>query len=152
MAIGAAFLLFCVYFYVQFGRGAERRNALLEEIQPHGPWVERGVWTADDRSAYVISTSDGEYAQPTAYFRVDGEWHILKISCGPTCILRFEDPETDALQFRSHFELERDTFTVRTMRESTNKIRPKRRTYIFNKAADYEQALANLPFAPAAGT
>ena len=46
----------------------------------------------------------------------------------------------------AYFRLEFGRFAEK--RSDYSYIRPKRRTYVLTKAADYEQALAALPFAP----
>ena len=147
----AVFFLFPVYAYTQIGRGIERREALRAEIETHGPWVEQGVWAADDGSAYMLPPSDEPYAQPTAYFLISGEWYDFEMICGPGCILWFSDrdAEFDVPQFKSNFKLEGDTFTLRIKRQNTDQIRAQRHTYVLTKAEDYKQALAALPFASA---
>lgn len=145
-----SFCLFFVYFRIEFGRFAEKRSALSAKMDAHGPWAEEGVWAADDGSAYMLP-SDEPYAQPAAYFLISGEWYDFEMICGPGCILWFSDrdAEFDVPQFKSNFKLEGDTFTLHIKRQNTDQIRPQRHTYVLTKAADYEQALAALPFAPA---
>lgn len=144
-----SFCLFFVYFRIEFGRFAEKRSALSAKMDAHGPWAEQGIWAADDGSAYMLP-SDDPYV-PTAYFFIRGEWYDFEMICGPGCILWFSDrdAEFDVPQFKSNFKLEGDTFTLHIKRQNTDQIRPKRHTYVLTKAADYEQALAALPFAPA---
>ena len=150
----AVFFLFPVYAYTQIGRGIERREALRAEIETHGPWVEQAIWMSADGGAYVLPPSDEPYAQPTAYFLISGEWYNFEMICGPGCMLWFSDrdAEFDVPQFKSNFKLEGDTFTLRIKRRDRDQIRPEKRAYVLTKAEDYEQALAALPFAPAAGT
>ena len=87
--------------------------------------------------------------------RANGEGSIRKRSDG-----RWEgrytagyDPETGKRAFESDFDLDETTVTLRRVKRSDySYICPEKRTYILTKAADDEQALAALPFAPAAGT
>lgn len=134
----------------RLGKALKEREALRAEIETHGPWVEQAVWVSADGGAYVLPPSDEPYAQPTAYFLISGEWYDFEMICGPGCMLWFSDrdAEFDVPQFKSNFKLEGDTFTLHIKRQNTAQIRPKRRTYVLTRAADYEQALAALPFAP----
>lgn len=144
----AGFFLFPVYAYTQIGRGIERREALCAEIETHGPWVEQGVWAADDGSAYMLPP-DEPYT-PTAYFFIRGEWRAFAVVCAPSYSLWFEDPETGERAFESDFDLDETTVTLRRVKRSDySYICPEKRTYVLTKAADYEQALAALPFTPA---
>lgn len=146
-----SFCLFFVYFRIEFGRFAEKRSALSAKMDTHGPWAEQGVWAADDGSAYMLP-SDDPYV-PTAYFFIRGEWRAFAVVCGPSYSLWFEDPETGERAFESDFDLDETTVTLRRVKRSDySYICPEKRTYILTKAADDEQALAALPFAPAAGT
>ena len=120
-------------------------------MDAHGPWAEQGVWAADDGSAYMLP-SDDPYV-PTAYFFIRGEWRAFAVVCAPSYSLWFEDPETGKRAFESDFDLDETTVTLRRVKRSDySYICPEKRTYILTKAADDEQALAALPFAPAAGT
>lgn len=145
---------FYAYEMARLGKALEEREALRAEIETHGPWVEQAVWVSADGGAYVLPPPDEPYAQPTAYFLIGGEWYDFEMICGPGCILWFcdRDAEFDTPQFKSNFKLEGDTFTLRIKQRDRDQICPKRRTYVLTKAADYEQALAALPFMPAAGT
>lgn len=146
----AVFFLFPVYAYTQIGRGIERREALRAEIETHGPWVEQAVWVSADGGAYVLPPSDEPYAQPTAYFFIRGEWRAFAVVCAPSYSLWFEDPETGERAFESDFDLDETTVTLRRVKRSDySYICPERRTYVLTRAADYEQALAALPFTPA---
>ena len=146
-------LLYGFYAYEmrRLGKALKEREALRAEIETHGPWVEQAIWMSADGGAYVLPPSDEPYAQPAAYFLISGEWYDFEMICGPGCILWFSDrdAEFDVPQFKSNFKLEGDTFTLHIKRQNTDQIRPKRHTYVLTKAADYEQALAALPFAPA---
>ena len=56
---------------------------------------------------------------------------------------------SDSFKKELLFDLDETTVTLRRVKRSDySYIRPKRRTYVLTKAADYEQALAALPFAP----
>ena len=143
LLIAAVFLGGFAYFRLEFGRFAEKRSALSAKMDAHGPWVEQGVWAADDGSAYMLP-SDDPYV-PTAYFFIRGEWRAFAVVC-----LWFEDPETGERAFESNFDLDETTVTLRRVKRSDySYICPEKRAYVLTKAADYEQALAALPFAPA---
>ncbi len=143
-----AFCLFFVYFRLEFGRFAEKRSALSAKMDAHGPWAEQGVWMSDDGSAYMLP-SDDPYV-PAAYFLIDGEWYAFEVARSPSYSLWFEDPETGERAFESDFDLDETTVTLRRIEQSNHScICPEKRTYVFTKAENYEQALANLPFTPA---
>lgn len=143
-----SFCLFFVYFRIEFGRFAEKRSALSAKMDVHGPWVEQGVWAADDGSAYMLP-SDDPYV-PTAYFFIRGEWYAFEVACSPSYSLWFEDPETGERAFESDFDLDETIVTLRRIEQSNHScICPEKHTYVLTKAADDEQAGANLPFTPA---
>lgn len=151
LLIAAVFLGGFAYFRLEFGRFAEKRSALSAKMDAYGPWAEQGVWAADDGSAYMLP-SDDPYV-PAAYFFIRGEWRVFAVVCGPAYLLWFEDPETGERAFESDFDLDETTVTLRRIEQANHsRICPEKRTYVLTKAADYEQALAALPFTPAAGT
>lgn len=107
--------------------------------------MEQGVWAADDGSAYMLPP-DEPYT-PTAYFFIRGEWRAFAVVCAPSYSLWFEDPEMGERAFESDFDLDETTVTLRRVKRSDySYICPEKRAYVLTKAADYEQALAALPF------
>ena len=143
-----SFCLFFAYFRIEFGRFAEKRSALSAKMDAHGPWAEQGIWAADDGSAYMLPSDD--LYTPTAYFLIDGEWYAFEVARSPSYSLWFEDPETGARAFESDFDLDETTVTLRRIEQSNHsRLCPEKRTYVLAKAADYEQAFTELPFAPA---
>ena len=151
LLIAAVFLGGFAYFRLEFGRFAEKRSALSAKMDAHGPWAEQSVWAADDGSAYMLP-SDDPYV-PTAYLFIRGEWRAFAVVCGPSYSLWFEDPETGERAFESDFDLDETTVTLRRVKRSDySYICPEKRAYVLTKAEDYKQALAALPFTPAAGT
>lgn len=135
LLIAAVFLGGFAYFRLEFGRFAEKRSALSAKMDAHGPWVEQGVWAADDGSAYMLPP-DEPYT-PTAYFFIRGEWRAFAVVCAPSYSLWFEDPETGERAFESDFDLDETTVTLRRVKRSDTAISarknaptssPKRRT------------------------
>lgn len=147
LLIAAVFLGGFAYFRLEFGRFAEKRSALSAKMDAHGRGWSRASGRPTTEAPICCRRTSRIRPRHTSSSAANGV--PLRWSA-PRPIAVVEDPEMGERAFESDFDLDETTVTLRRVKAAGLQLyRPEKRAYVLTKAADYEQALAALPFTPA---
>lgn len=149
LALFAGFRVFGLYL----SKTSEERRAFYDYVSSQGPWAEQSIWESSDKQAYLLAekSDDDSFATVTAYFYFEEAWHpfLMDLTYGNELVFADKTNDTMDSVFTSDVDFKDDIFTVKDLKPANEDggMLPCD-TYVFSRAADYEELISQLPFEP----